>query len=135
MISKTIQLTEKDEFVWDSKNFIVNPIEKYKTTVIMKGEYGILYSGYFGVVMLDENNIEITRKIQWLNDFSGKEIELQIICESVPKTKSMVVIIRINKKTSKKSEFKIGFSKLENINIEEVNENTKEDFRTRELAR
>jgi len=128
MISKIVQLTDKDEFVWNSRNFNVIPHKKYKTSIIMKGEYETPYSGYFGMVMLDENNIEITRKIQWLNDFSGKENELQIICESAPKTKQIVIIIRINKETSKKSQCKIGFSELENINIEEVNQNVKEDF-------
>jgi len=101
------------------------PNQKYKLTAEITGIKGIKYSAYIGIVILDENDKELTRKIQWLNDFSNKKYKKSIIFSFPPKGKKFVCILRANKETPTRSDchFKINFDKPS-----KVPEDTKEDF-------
>ena len=120
-----VNLSFKQHF---AENFHIikgTPNQKYKFTAEIIGIKGIKFSAYVGIVILDENDKELSRKIQWLNDFSNNKYEKSIIFSFPPEGKRFVCILRANKETPTRSDchFKIDFDKPS-----KVPKNTKEDF-------
>jgi len=100
---REIRLTSPDSCT-DSFSFLqIKPNKKYIVTTKVIGFKGHLYSGYFGIILLDKNNMALARRIRWLNDFSGKEKKYEIVFKTPSECTSISLIYRINNETPIKS--------------------------------
>ena len=61
---KEIELTKDEKLVFNSDNFPLEIGKKYSISTKIKGFKGSPYSGYFGIIFLDNKNKEIGRKIR-----------------------------------------------------------------------
>ncbi len=122
-----ISISSKNNY---SKNFKSSRGQegiKYRITVNVEGFVGKPYSAYFGMVILNEKNKEMSRKIQWLNDFSGKKYQKSLVFSFPKDGKKMVSIIRVNSETPVKTETHLKIDGLDN-EFEEVDKSFPENF-------
>jgi len=122
-----ISITPDEKF---SKNFEKNTVElgiKYKLTIEIKGFLGKPYAVYFGVVFLNENNSEVSRVINWLNDFSGKQYSKSLIFSPPKESKKMIPILRANIETPVKTNIHLQVDGLEK-SLTHVDITTPDDF-------
>jgi len=91
------------------------------------GYYGIPYSGYFGIIMYDDDK-QLGRRIKWLNDFSGKKKKYEIIFKTLPNCNQIRFIYRINNEVPIFSKCSYDILPIEQIKFEEGNITLKEDF-------
>jgi hypothetical protein len=101
-------------------------MQKFRVETEFTGLAGAPFSAYFGVIELDENNVEVNRKIQWLNDFSGTRSKIQLIFAST--TKTIRIIYRINKETPRISDYRCKILPIEQVRIERVESSFSEDY-------
>jgi len=116
-----ISITSKEKFV-SSNKITVESNKKYLISIKARGIFGEQYCAYFGVAIFDENDNEICRKIQWLNNFSGKEQAYKLVFTSSKKVKYVKVLYRINEEVPIKSDCRYMLTPLEKIRLIETNE-------------
>jgi len=116
-----ISITSKEKFV-SSKKITIESDKKYLISSKSTGIFGEQYCAYFGVIMFDENDNEITRKIQWLNDFSGIEQTYKLVFTISKNVKYVKGIYRINEEVPIKSDCRYKLTPLEEIRFIETNE-------------
>jgi len=112
------ELNDNEELVINSPKKSVKTGKIYKSSIQAKGLQGEIFSACFGVVFLDNDGIEISRKIQWLNDFNNIEKTIEIIFKAI--SEDIVFIYRINNETPRKSNYKIEITPVDEIKISEV---------------
>jgi len=130
MAKLELNLKPDEKFNKTSKKIKVIPKKKYSVITQVTGFEGIPYSGYFVVIILNKKNQEITRLVQWLNDFSTtlKKINLTF---QIPEDCSHVAFgYRINDEVPIKSACKFELFPLEQVTISEVSQNSKDNFST-----
>jgi len=121
-----IELNDKEELVTNSSKKKVRVGKKYKVTIQVKGLQGGIFSACFGVIFLDNDGKEVSRKIQWLNDFNNIEKTIEIIFKSI--SEDVVFIYRINHETPRKSNCKIEITPIDEIEIFEVTDDVEESY-------
>ena len=121
-----IDLNDNDEIATNSSKKNVKIGKKYKATIQVKGLQGEIFSAYFGVVFLDHNGKEISRKIQWLNDFNNIEKTIEIIFKAL--SENTLLIYRINNETPRKSNCKMEITPVDEIEVSEVTDNVEESY-------
>ncbi len=104
--------------------------KKYEVVTKVVGKIGEEYSGYFGVVILDQNEREITRKIQWLNDFSGTKKQIKVIFAAPEDGVSARIIYRINNETPVNSDCSYSLLPIEKVIFSEIDSSRPENFET-----
>jgi len=98
-----VSLNQNEVFTNSSEKISIKEGKKYSVKTIVKGIKGKLNCGYFGVIIFNNKDEEIARKIRWLNDFSGKQITYNIVF-SIPKYAAyLTMIYRINEEIREKS--------------------------------
>ena len=120
----SVNKDSENSYSENSDEISVIPGKTYQVSTKFVGLEGIPYSGYFGIVMLNENRIEKERKIRWMNDFSGDEKTIQIIFK--PTTNKIIMLYRMNKETPIHSKCKFNLLPLDKISI--LEENSPESF-------
>src|SRR5581483_485097 len=125
-----VVLAPGDKYGSRSKALAVTPGKKYAVETKIIGISGKPFSAFFGVVLLDEYEVPLGRRVQWLNDFSGKERNYEIIFKVPEKCKSVRLLYRINKETPATSQCHYKLSALSNIvgNLKEIDLQTKEKY-------
>ena len=116
-----ISVTSKEKFI-SSNKITVESNKKYLISIKSTGIFGEQYCAYFGVVMFDEKDNEISRRIQWLNDFSGEEQIYKLVFTISKNVKYIKVIYRINEEVPIKSDCRYRLTPLEEIRFIETNE-------------
>jgi hypothetical protein len=111
-MDKIIKVSKNEYFTHDSKKTPINSNEFHSVSAGVKGITGLPYSGYFGIILLNSNNIEIGRKIRWITDFNGNEKQYQIIFSPTKETKSIILGYRFNIETPVRSDLEIEVDDL-----------------------
>ena len=117
MTSQIIKISKNDEFSKNSSKFEIEPSKKYGVIVSLKGNKGLEYCAYFVVVVLDENNLEISRYIRWINDFSGEKKDYSLKFTAPKKSKYAVIGIRCNIETPLKSDLEIEIPEKNDLKL------------------
>ncbi len=117
MASQIIKISKNDEFSKNSSNFEIEPSKKYGVIVSLKGNKGLEYCAYFVIVVLDENNLEISRYIRWINDFSGEKKDYSLKFKAPKKSKYAVIGIRCNIETPLKSDLEIEIPEKNDLKL------------------
>lgn len=99
----------------NSKIFSVSKGKKYILATEYFGITGEPFSAYFGVIFLNDEGKEVDRKIRWLNDFSGKIIEEQIIFTA--QSNEIFAVYRINTETPCKSSCAFKLKSLDEVTL------------------
>jgi len=94
----------------------------------VQGIKGKPFGGYFGVIIFNNDNQEIERKIQWLNDFSGVKKKIKIIFKAPPDSDQLIICYRINEEVPIKSHCKYLLDSPEKAKFEEAEINMEESF-------
>jgi len=123
-----INLNSNQSYSESSEKIKIIPEKKYRIKTEIQGINGEAFCGYFCIIILDKNEKEISRKIQWLNDFSGNKNELEIIFQAPANSKNILVCYRINVETPLKSECHCKVLSPEKIQVSQVDLKTPEDF-------
>jgi len=123
-----VALDEEEEYVVSSADHPVTPNKKYAVFTKVTGISGKPYCACFGVILLDGNKKANGRRIQWLNDFSGKEQEYRVIFQVPAGSKSIRMIYRINKQTPASSNCKFKILPLKEINLSEASPEAVESY-------
>jgi len=100
----------KTEHFWkNTKKFPVEPNKKYifRTTILAR--QGKRFSAFVSIILLNQNDKEITRCIRWINDFTGKEKKYTIVFTTRKETKNAIVGYRFNKETPVQSDLDISY--------------------------
>ena len=130
-MSKTlldIKIKSTENFQKTSDKIGIIGGKKYECSTQVCGLQGNGFSAYFGAVILDNKEREITRKILWLEDFSSSQKKYSVVF-STPKDGYFVKIIyRINQETPVKSDCHYSLMPIEEIVCKEANEFTKENL-------
>ena len=129
----SVALSKTEELLLNGEPRNVAPMQKYRVETEFVGLAGAPFSAYFGVIELSENNVEVGRKIQWLNDFSGTRRKIQLVFAS--STKTICIIYRINKETPRIADYKCEILPIEQVRIEAVDSSLSEDFDTVQSSR
>jgi hypothetical protein len=124
---KEISLKSEEKFVETSKRVKIEPDKTYSVGTTVAGYKGNLYIGYFGILIFNEQNREISRKIQWLNDFSGKEKFYQVIFTTPKNASHLRIVYRINDEVPITSNCKYFLLSVNQLKLHE-NANVKENF-------
>ena len=123
-----VNLDKHKELAVNSKKIDVIKGKKYEISTDVQGITGISNCGYFGVVFLDKNEKEKSRKIQWLNDFTGVKKKIKIICKV--DCDKVILIYRINSEVPVRSNCNFLITPINKINLIEIESETKDDFDT-----
>ena len=91
-----INLDRDKNFGNSSETFSISSGNKYTASTEVQGIEGEPFSGYFGVIIFDNQKEEIDRKIKWLNDFSGNKKTIKLIFKAPDNADSLQIIYRIN---------------------------------------
>lgn len=129
---KIVELTPREDFSGQLRKISVSENRKYKITAKYIGSKGKKHCAYFGIILLDKHGNEITRKIQWLNDFSKILHEIEIIFKNESDCKDILVVYRINKETPVKADCNFELAENTEISIKEVSEMIDENYQTTE---
>ncbi|HUU42425.1 MAG TPA: TylF/MycF/NovP-related O-methyltransferase [Planctomycetota bacterium] len=116
---------------WDtySDNAVAVPIvggRKYRTAIDAIGFEGIPCSAYFVVILLDKAGREISRKIRWLNDFSGSVVSYPLVFRAEPDATSAVLGYRINCESALQAVWLGRLSDLRRVRLRKAREGTRE---------
>ncbi len=123
-----IKLGKEDKFVENSRKFQITSGKKYTISTRVKGTKGEQFCGYFGVVILNKNGREITRRISWLNDFSGKKNIVKVIFEAPQESSEAVCIYRLNYEVPVKSSCQYYLVPINQISWKESADELKENY-------
>jgi hypothetical protein len=123
-----VEIKNNEKFVATSNEFAITSNKQYAIKTEVSGFKGKPYTGYFGVVILDNNKNEITRKIQWLNDFSGNQKTYEIVFTAPKNSDNARIIYRINEEVVLKSTCKYNLSSIDEVIIQEVNESKENNY-------
>ena len=126
-----MKINETDKFSENSELIEIFPNKKYRTSSVIKGVKGQIFCGYFGAIILNSDQIEIDRKIRWINDFSSLSLEYLLIFLAPRDAKYVRLCYRINEEVPYRSCFECELKPLKQINLEVSDENT-EVFETTE---
>jgi len=110
-----ITLNKDKSLIKNSDPEKIDKDQMYKISAKVIGKSGKPFCGYIGIVFL-ENNIEIERKINWLNDFSGQTKTHQVVFKAI--TSEAMIIYRINNETPIKTECNFKLTPIKDITIE-----------------
>lgn len=111
-------LTDKEKSAPNSKrNFPVTPGQVYAAKCQAVGHKGQSYSAYFAVIFLDNNGREVMRRIRWLNDFSGRLINYEIIAAAPETASSCLIGYRINCERAVASDITLELLDLDKIYV------------------
>ena len=113
-----LELKSDEKYSDNSKTMDIVPGQRYSVSVNVTGILGKTNCAYFGVIYLNQDNIEIDRKIKWLNDFSGIEKPIEI--SFTGKTKKIILIYRINFETDYTSHLKYNITPLKETLLKEI---------------
>jgi len=108
-----VNLNEQNFLAKNSNIFKVSVGKTYEITTNIIGKSGDDFSAYFGVVFLDDNEVEKSRIIKWLNDFSGHKKQIKIIFKAL--TERILLIYRINNETPNSSKYSIELKSFEEL--------------------
>ena len=122
-----VNLKPDEKFLETSNDFKIKPYGKYRVTTKVTCFEGKQYSGYFGIVIFNNKNKEISRKIQWINDFSGKERKYSVIFMAPEGATNLRIIYRINDEVPLKSQFKLNLLPTQQLHIDK-NPSLEENF-------
>ena len=92
-----LNLNDKNHFSKNSKEIDVSKGKTYEVSTQFIGKSGKPFSAYFGVIFLDEGGKEETRRIKWLNDFSGQKKSVKTVFKAL--TEKILLIYRMNNET------------------------------------
>jgi len=102
----------------------VEPGKNYVVTTEVIGNSGEKQSAYFAVEFVFDSKHYFQRKIEWLNDFSGKKNSVRVYFTAM--TDKIKYGYSINEKTHNKSDCVFEILELEQISINEIQEKEKE---------
>jgi len=111
----------KDEKFFDNSNKIsIEPNQQYRIITNIIPIKGRPYSAWFGVILFDSNDKDISRHIRWIDLFDGKEKNYSIIFTTNPKARIAVITFRVNLATPIRSDVEVQFQKSASLNLEKV---------------
>lgn len=123
-----IVLSKKEKYSDSSSKMSIIPEKKYKVTIEYVGIKGKPYCAYFGAIILNADNKEIERKIEWLNDFSNSKNKINIVFKVPSDGKYLVYGYRINSETPLKSPCNYKVLPLEEVKVSETENDVPEKF-------
>jgi len=115
-------LEEYKKIHLNSKTFEIESDKSYQVKILASGIHGKKYSAYFAIIFLDRNGKEIVRRLRWINDFSGKIKEYEIVCKAVKDAKKAVLSIRINDEGVFPSKISLKISDLNSVELHSNND-------------
>ncbi len=127
-----INLHPEDKFKKNSEEIPITAGKKYQITAEVIGLKGNPYSAYFAVIILNSKNQELTRKIQWLNDFSGSKKSVHIVFASPKNSDHAIVGYRINNEVPILSSCKYHLQPIDELSLLETDSQEKENFTLQE---
>ena len=127
---KIVELTLREIFSESLKKIPVSENRSYRVKAKYVGLKGRKYCAYFGIILFDKHGKEITRKIQWLDDFRNIQNNIEIVFNADLTSKDALLIYRINKETPIKADCKFELADSGEIAIEEVSEMIDEKYHT-----
>jgi len=107
-------------YVSQSQIISCEPGKIYQISADVIGIKGTPFCGCLGVIALNKQELEIERKIQWLNDFSGKTKRVTLFFKAP--TNKIVIMYRINQETPEKSDCEFKITPIHKISISENTE-------------
>jgi len=122
-----IELNSNENYSGASEKITIVPNAKYQVSTEVKGQEGKAYCAYFGVVIRKDDQA-LSRRIRWLNDFSGIKKQYSLIFEAPDECDNLVVIYRINKETPLKTSCKYEIKSPQEIVVEKVSPDLDENF-------
>ena len=124
---RNIVVSKNNSFGLESNPINVEPSTQYQLTIDTVGKKGEPYSGYFAVILLNADNIEIKRHIRWFTDFSGSSKSYRIVFSSTSDSSKVIVCYRINSETPVKSDFEIELQDMASLELRQTHDQS-EDF-------
>jgi len=128
MSLSNVKLNEFKDIAYNSDKKTIISGKKYGTSTEVIGLKGKPYSAYFGIAILDKNENEISRKIQWLNDFSGTKKQIKVVFTAPEDSASARIIYRINNETPVNSDCSYSLLPLDKVSFSEVESTRTENF-------
>jgi hypothetical protein len=125
---KKIEVPRDELYSEFSEIIDVEPGKKYAVTTQVVGYFGEKNSACFAVDFLFDNKRFFQRKIEWLNDFSGKKKPITIIFTAT--TNKIKVGYSINDKTYAKSDCEFEILEINELSVNETknDEGESEDY-------
>jgi len=121
-----IKIGAHEKFVANSRKIETKVGTKYFINTKFVGTKGSMYSGYFGIIILNKEGKEIERRIKWLNDISGAEKNIRLVFKAP--TEQSLVIYRFNTETPTKSDCQYQILPIEQVSVSHADPDTDEDF-------
>jgi len=122
-----VELKANEKFSSSSQKFEISPGMCTISTKVI-GYAGQPYTGYFGLVLFNEKNEEIARRIKWLNDFSCELKTINIRFKSLPNSRFAAIIYRINEETPFKSDCRYSITPEDELELEKQESIINEDY-------
>jgi len=115
----------------NSKIFEINENTRYECNVHFVGKHGNPENVFFIIIFLDENKIEINRKIRHVSDFTNKIVSDNIVAISPPHAKFALLGLRVNSETTSTAvDVEIKFPSLASCHLEISNKEESYDNMT-----
>jgi len=128
MSNRIIKISNKEKFSENSENFQIEPSKQYGAVTKVRGNKGKPYSAYFVIVVLNENNFEISRFIRWINNFSGSETVYLLKFTAPNESKFAVIGYRCNQETPLKSDLEIEIPDKNELDLLSFDESDNEVY-------
>ena len=115
------KIIPKEEHFFDNSNKIsIEPNQQYRIITNIIPIKGKPYSAWFGVLLLDSNDKEISRPMRWIDSFDGNEKKISFIFTTNPNARIAVITFRVNLATPIRSDVEVQFQKSASLNLEKV---------------
>ena len=101
-----IQISKEESFTNSSEKIILKPEKTYLVITKVQKYLGDPYCAYFGVILFNEKDEEINRRIRWIGEDSEKNNLVKLIFQTPKNFRYAQFIYRINEEVPFKSAFK-----------------------------
>jgi len=113
-----IQISKEESFANSSEKILLKTEKTYRIITKVQKYLGEPFCAYFGVILFNEKDEEIDRRIRWLEKISENKIHLSFVFKTPKNFQYVKFIYRINKEVPFKSAFKASILNPNLINYE-----------------
>jgi len=123
-----LKLKPEKKFSEFSNKLKIIPGKKYQTKTRVAKILGLSYSGYFGVIIFNKADMEIARRICWLNHSSKNKKTIKIIFLAPKNSEYLRIVYRINDEVPVRSFCKYKLIPIDRCTLSEVDLKVRENF-------
>jgi len=117
-----VRVASDKHFLFQSDLIPIIADRHYHATTQVVGISGQKYSAYFTVVVLDANAKELSRRIQWLNDFSHNPKTYSVTLKAPPNARFAIVGYRVNMEGARRSPCEFRLEHPAKIKLNQVHD-------------